>query len=161
MTFKPPRDLARTVDMFTTFTEHEPRDIGVFAERLALPEAMGRVGKGLWVAYRSDKWTGKMQNYIHEHEAPFPSYYFPNAKGGGRRASLPGRPKSLAMLGQCLGWSWQDSDGNVVEAEITKPYPELYCSPNGKVLFVISNKSRLECACWGGGLVVEDRGIVG
>ena len=69
--------------------------------------------------------------------------------------------ETLTALGLCcLGFSYDSGDG-VVEAKVTKPYPELYTIPSGHALIVVQAKRKVLALIWGGKLRVERRGIVG
>jgi len=79
------------------------------------------------------------------------------------RASTTDEATSIYLLGECLGFTYEDDDG-LVEVKTAQPYPELYSVPSGKALLVIDvsgSKAKLLFAIWGGGLDVKPEGIVG
>lgn len=91
-----------------------------------------------------------------------------NLKGGGDGdedvVTVPEKFRdvgALTKLGECLGFCVRSSDGEDVEAEATAPLPELYCTPDGKCLFVIQSKKKVIAMSWGGALGVFARGIDG
>jgi len=147
--------------MFLEFHQLDPKKVGQFG-RLEIPEEAVLVGEAKYIAYRSNKWSGKGENYIHDHEGGVKTYR-PDSRAG-RVVDVPEAVRSvqtLVRLGHCLGFGYTNEEGQLVEAKIKTPTPELYCAPNGSVLFVIQNKSSIKAMMWGGNLDVTWRGIVG
>lgn len=161
------------VDKFREFNRFDPRWVGEFGVEMQIPASMRRLGDAKAVMYRSGKVDPETmrkprrpQNYIHEHDAGVEACV---VVGGGldlpehEVIEVPGwllEVDSLVLLGDCLGFSFDAGDGEV-EVIGDSPLPELYCTPCGKALVVVQDKTRLEALIWGGALGVEGRGIVG
>lgn len=159
---KTPSDMSEGVKKFMEFHQLEPKRIATFAPGFKIPKKISRIGAAEWVAYCSSKWTGKKENYIHDHQygvnvyepnknsLDYPVYAVPN---------YISNAKTLIRLGDCIGYDTKKfNDKSVVEKS---RYPSLYCTPNGRALLVIEGRSRLIAMIWGGGLDVTARGIVG
>ena len=130
------------------------------AINLKIPKTLKCAGEALWVGYASTKWTGKRVNYIHDHEGGVNCY---RPDSGEYKEEVPyaaTKAKTVVRLGECLGFGYDDN-GKEVIGKVKKPYPELYCTPDGSVLLVIENKSKIIAMMWGGNLNVTSRGIVG
>jgi hypothetical protein len=67
---------------------------------------------------------------------------------------------SLVLLGDCLGFTYENEYGEAIEASATNPLPELYTIPSGRALVVVQSKRTVLALLWGGKLGVEARGIV-
>lgn len=156
------------VEMYRSFQGFEPRKIGAFSARFAIPDHVTCVGPALNVMYRSDKndpSTGepvkKPIDYIHDHEDGVHVYRCDRAAEGGQ-VTVPSFIKnvdSLVLLGECLGFTY-DADEGAIEATPTRPLPELYTIPSGRALLVVQSKAKVLALIWGGSLGVEARGIV-
>lgn len=157
-----PDDYADGVSKYMEFHQLEPTEIGEMS--FDIPETIVCVGSAQWVAYRSDKWTNKNENYIHEHEYGVKCYHADATEDEGDECDVPEwiyAAKTLVRLGDCLGYLYIGADGEPCEAMVEKPYPELYCTPDGNALIVVEDKCRLVALIWGGNLGVTARGIVG
>ena len=160
--------MSSAVRKYVQFHQHEPKKVGQFSKDLVIPEIITCVGQAKDVLYRSDKLnpsTGEDEgwiDYIHKHSSGV--YCYLTEKGApGELAHVPHwiqDARELVWLGQCLGFSFTDHDGEPHEAKGTNPLPELYCTPSGKALLVIQGKRRILAMMWGGKLTVEPRGIV-
>lgn len=156
-----PRDLNDGIKRFLTFNKLDPAKVGQFHSSFRIPEAINVVGEAMYTCYRSRKWENKFHDYIHDHEA--------GVKVGrldepGRRTALPRwlvETTTLVRLGYSLGFGYKSTDGDTVEAEVTKPLPELMCDPSGRALLVVAKKKTIIAVFWGGYLDVTERGIVG
>lgn len=156
-----PKDLNAGLKRFETFHKLEPNKVGQFDSSFVMPNEVSVVGQAVFTCYRSNKWTKKSCDYIHDHEA--------GVKVGrldepGKRTALPSwlvEATTLVRLGYSLGFGYTDARGDLVEAEVSKPLPELYCDPSGRALLVIAQRKRLVAVFWGGYLDVTPRGIVG
>ena len=149
-----PADLSDGVKKYMEFHQLEPKRISTFAFKI--PKTMRRVGAAEWTAYRSSKWTGKKDNYIHEHSAGVHIY------ASGREYDVPLHirdTKTLVRLGDCLGYDTKKFDDR--SAVEKSRYPSLYCTANGRALLVVEGRSKLIAMIWGGSLGVTARGIVG
>ena len=156
-----PHDFSKGLEMFWEFHQLEPVKAGEFNRGFKIPSEIACVGDGLWITYASTKWTGKRENYIHDHEQGV-KYYRPDVKENKRSTIITAhKAKTLVRLGDCLGFSYKDKDGKEVEASVKRPYPELYCTPDGSVLLVIEGKRKLLAMAWGGHLDVKQKGICG
>lgn len=154
--------------MYERFQGHEPRKIAAFSKAFRIPTIVTLAGPALNVMYRSDKndpSTGKEVrapiDYIHDHEEGVNVYRTDRSTGRGNKA-VPGwicDVDSLVLLGDCLGFTY-DTDEGAIEAEPTRPLPELYTIPSGRALLVIQSKRTVLALIWGGRLGVEARGIV-
>lgn len=157
-------DTRRGVTRYIKFHGKEPRNIEPFNSGLKIPERIGFAGKALFSTYRCDKLNGtdnpgEVINYAHDHEAGTQVY----VPGGRMQVRVPPtiqKVQTLVRLGKCLGIGYRDADGNEMEGLGTAG-TELFCTPDGHALLVISNKRRLEAMIWGGKLRVLERGIVG
>ena len=155
--------------MYTRFNGHEPLDIGEFKSSFRIPSLVALAGPAVNVLYRSKKndpttgaQTKRAIDYIHDHDKGVNVYRTDAAfRGEGVRAvpKFISGARELVLLGQCLGFAYRDGDEEV-EAEPTRPYPELYTIPSGRALLVVQNKQRVLALIWGGRLGVESRGIV-
>lgn len=66
-----------------------------------------------------------------------------------------------ANTGEGLGFIYTYDDGSIGGAMVDSPYPDLYCTPDGKCLLVIENHKKIRAMIWGGSMCVKDVGIVG
>lgn len=160
----------KALRLYVGFHQKDPKKVGNFDPRLVIPAEAQLIGHAVHVLYRSDKLnptTGEDEgwiDYIHEHDANVKVYRCDRSPGGpeGITRRVPAwlqRVDELDWLGYCQGFAFEDDDGEK-EVKGTKPYPELYCTPNGKALLVIQSKRTLLAMIWGGRLGVEPRGIV-
>jgi hypothetical protein len=157
------------VEMYRSFQGFEPRKIGAFSFGFYIPDHATLVGPALNVMYRSDKndpSTGKPVkkpiDYIHDHEDGVSVYRCDRAAEGGQ-VTVPSFIKSvdsLVLLGDCLGFTYEDENGDAIEASPTNPLPELYTIPSGRALLVVQSKAKVLALIFGGRLGVEARGIV-
>lgn len=159
--------MKRAIDKYVEFHQFDPYEIGEFARGFQIPHDVTLVGAGRYVLYSSDKLnpsTGEDEgfiDYIHEHK-PGVRVYRPGVPGRSRR--VPGYIRDvseLVLLGECMGFGYDDGDGNEVAAEPDAALTELYAIPSGKALIVVENKRCVCALIWGGKLGVEARGIVG
>jgi hypothetical protein len=119
------------------------------------------------VLYRSDKLdpeTGRQPrkpiDYIHEHDGGV-HVYRTDGRADTEVPRFISGAKELVLLGQCLGFAYEDVDGGEeVEAQVRTPYPDLYTIPSGRALLVIQGRRSVLAIIWGGRLGVEARGIV-
>ncbi len=149
------------IEKFREFHASEPRKVSAFADRFAIPTSVVRVGRAVNVMYRSSKW-GERADYIHEHDEGV-YVHLPRARRlEGRTIQVPAwiaNVTALRKLGLCLGFTFT-RDGEEIDAQVSTPLPELYCTPDGRALLVISDQRTVEAIIWGGNLGVESRGIV-
>lgn len=162
---KEPKDIDAGIHKFLEFHQLEPKSVGHFASSFKIPGWATYVGAPAWVAYKSDKWTGKNERYIHEHELGVKCCV---AKGSeiteGPIISIPSyvtSVRTLVRLGACLGFAYVGFDGEEIEAHVSKPFPELFCIPSGRALVVVDKKTEFCAVMWGGSLDVTQRGIEG
>jgi hypothetical protein len=157
------------VKKYVEFHQFEPRSIGEFGHGFSVPREAFKVGTGKYVLYRSDKLnptTGEDEgfiDYIHEHK-PGVSVYRTDAPDDGPLRRVPKyicETSQLVLLGECLGFAYEDEEGQEIVAEPGKSFVQLYTIPSGKALLVIEGQSRVCALIWGGKLGVEPRGIVG
>lgn len=156
-----PHDLKRAISKWEEFHDLDHETVGKFRVS-SMPKTVTVVGDMTWVLYASTKWTGKRENYIHDHEAGVKCGRT-DSDAEGKTVKVPKwiqETKTLVFLGDCLGFAYEDDEGEEIEAATKRPYPGLYCTPDGKCLVVVENKSRVAAVIWGGWLDVEDRGIV-
>ena len=123
-------------NLYESFHRYAPKKIGEFDHRFAIPSHVFKQGKAVNVLYRSSKIDPetlkkprKPVDYIHDHDPGVHTYL---TKGEGTRVAVPEwirELEALTLLGQCLGFAFQNSDGKEVSAEGRKPLPELYASP--------------------------------
>lgn len=158
---------------FREFHRKDPRSTGAFHADLEIPERAWKLGDSIHVLYRSDKVipeTGvqpkKPVDYIHEHDSwGVESFTTMRPHRTPRdQVAVPDFIRDaeyLVLLGQCLGLAYRATATSIVELGSRPPLPELYTTPCGRALLVISGKRELDYLVWGGGLGVEDVGIVG
>lgn len=160
-------ELAAAREKYEEFHRYEPKKEGSFPASFKIPARLLCAGKGKFVTYRSAKVDPatlqkprKPVDYIHEFNAGVHVYLADKNPD----TSVPETFRdvgALVKLGDCLGFCVIDSDGEEVEAVGKRPLPELYCTTDGKCLFVIQDKKEVVAAIWGGALGVFARGIDG
>lgn len=164
-------DREAALERYKAFHRFDPKDIGEFPSSFKIPAKMKRVGPAKWTTYRSGKVDPatlkrpkRPVNYIHEHDAGVHVYVPVDDKEfAGETVSVPTDFRdvtALAMLGESLGFCVQVDDDEI-EAENEGKLPELYCSSDGKCLYIIEDKRELVAMIWGGALGVFPRGIDG
>jgi hypothetical protein len=166
----PPVAARAAVDKYREFHQKDPKRIGEFGRGFAIPTHVLEVGDAKNVLYRSDKLDPETLeqpdrpiNYIHDHD-PGVCVYEPCDEDEDDATAVPywiGECEALVLLGTCLGFAFQPDGGELVEARVRAPRPELYTTPCGRALLVIQSKRKVLAMMWGGSLGVEDRGIVG
>lgn len=131
-----------------------------------MPKTVYHVGKAIWTYYESPKWEKKNHAYKHEHEAGV-KYYIAVDDGEGRPCKVPGfilktqtNNEPLIWLGKYIGGEYEDLEGEIVDVDPAKPYPDLFMIPDRTAL-VVASKRGVEALIWGGNLNVIDAGIVG
>ena len=157
------------IDKYREFHRYDPKDVGLMPS-LRVPTRLHKAGNASWVIYRSRKTDPETLqkprapiDYIHEHDAGV-HLYVPE---GQLDTDVPGKFRDPDMayvkLGELLGFAYVDPaiSKDVIEAEGTKPLPELYCTPDGHALLVIQSKRTVLAMMWGGALGVFARGIDG
>jgi hypothetical protein len=152
--------------MYRTFHQNDPKRI-TKSSSLRVPKQARLVGDALEVLYRSDKRdpsTGKQPrkpiDYIHEHDEGV-KVYLPDGRADTDVPDFIHTTTELVLLGDCLGFTYYDEEGDQeIEAQVSRPLPELYTIPSGRALLVIQNKRTILAIIWGGRLGVEARGIV-
>lgn len=161
------------IGKFVEFQGFEPRYIDTFSRGFAIPLVCFDVGPAISEVYRSDKVDPETatlprgtQDYIHHHGTGVTMYRVGVGAAALKKGHEKRTPKwirnceSLVLIGECLEWSYRYGDDEV-QAVAEEPYPELYCTPNGRALLVIDKKRHVVAMIWGGKLRVERRGIVG
>ena len=159
----------KAVGLYEEFHRFPPKKIGAFAPGFKIPSRVVCAGRAVDVLYRSGKVDpstlqkpSKPIDYIHEHDDGV-HLYMPRSRWVGREVATPAYVRDvqeLVLLGQCLGFSFDDEVGEYVEGKVQRPYPELYAIPSGRALLVVQDKRVVEALVWGGRLGVEARGIV-
>lgn len=158
------------VAKYQEFNRYEPKKI--LERKLEIPLAMYRGGPSKWVTYRSQKVDpttlqrpSRPLNYIHEHGSGVVTHLAQKTRhSADRDVDVPQRFRSVAALvrlGHCLGFCFEDPDGQECEVEGTHPLPDLYATPDGKCLLVIQSMKTVLAMMWGGALGVYARGIDG
>lgn len=163
---------AAAVRKYREFNGHEPTHVDM-SDAFRWPVWCYQMGPAIYEVYRSKKMdpeTGvfpkKPRDYIHHHDPGVMLHRCdPAAKrlAGARPKRIPAwlrSTRSLGLIGQCLEWQYEYGDDDVT-AEASAPYPNLYCTPNGRALVVLSPRDKVLVLMWGGKLRVEARGIVG
>jgi len=171
---RPQIDEDRAADaarLYETFHRYEPKVIGAFPSSFEIPKTLYLAGKAVDVMYRSAKVDpatlrkpSKPVNYIHEHDSRGVKCYLPRGDADGPATDVPDKFRgvsALTRLGFCLGFKFEDEDGQWVDADARAPLPDLYATPDGRCLLVIQSRRRVLAMVWGGGLGVYARGIDG
>lgn len=166
-----PDEREAAVERYKTFHRYDPKDVGEFPASFAIPAKMKCAGPAKWTTYRSgkvDPATLKLPkrpvNYIHEHDAGVHVYVpVDDDDFDGKTVTVPREFRevgALTKLGESLGYCVKVDDDEL-EAESVAPLPELYCSSDGKCLYVVQDKREVLAMIWGGALGVFARGIDG
>lgn len=158
------------IEKYREFHRYDPKKI-IVGEGFTIPATMYRAGAAKWVTYQSTKVDpatlrkpSRPVNYIHEHDAGVVTYLARAADAGGAAVDVPQRFRgvpALTRLGYCLGFCFEDADGELRETKGSRPLPDLYTTPDGKCLLVIQSRRTVLAMEWGGGLGVFARGIDG
>ena len=152
----------RALKMYSKFHQLEHRKIVDL--HCKMPKQVTCEGAATWTLYESPKWEDKYHGYKHEHEAGVKSHWCLE-DGEGPIVNVPGwlqNTDQLTWLGYYLGGEYIDCNGETVELTTAKPYPDLFCTPDGTALVVIDHKpNRVTALIWGGNLNVTALGIVG
>lgn len=158
------------IKKFEEFHARPVRDIRNFSSSLELPMEAAFAGEAKQVLYRSDKLNPTTNvdegwvSYYHDHSRGVKLYRCDAAAmRSGNVHKIPSwihRVEELTWLGQCMGFTYRDIEGNEQDTKATKPLPDLFCIPSGKALLVIQDKRRVLAIMFGGRLAVESRGIV-
>lgn len=162
---------SEAIAKYREFHRYDPRKIGVFPDSFRIPDHMYRAGKADFVTYRSRKVDPETLrrprnpvNYIHHHESGVVCYLPRATDADGDRVDVPVRFRdapALTRLGDCLGFCFEDLDGEKCEVESRDPKPDLYTTPDGECLLVIQSRKTVLAMMWGGSLGVFARGIDG
>lgn len=167
------RKLDQAVSLYKRFHQLEPRRVGEFPASFTIPREAFYVGEALQVLYRSDKLNPVTSidegiiDYFHDHEGGVRMYRCDRAgEEDGPLKPLPERvwkQEALTELGlRCLGFSYKNWEGHIVDGRPKGRQPELYAAPpNGKVLYVVEDKRRVVAIMLGGRLKVTRAGIEG
>lgn len=162
----------KAVEKFLEFHRKDPKEL-VTDMDFTWPRQIRCMGPATWVTYRSTKVIPdtmedpgrKGVDYIHEHDAGVELYVpIGTTSATGKLTDVPEFVRdceALTLLGVCTGFGFKDATGKEGEAQGKKPYPEIYCTPDGRALVVIQDKKQILAMMWGGTLGVEGRGIVG
>ncbi len=165
--------LDQAKEIYEAFHRYPPKKIGEFGSRFSIPGELRVGGKGVYVAYRSGKVDpstlkkpSRPVNYIHHFNAGVNVYLPVDEQGFEDRKviEVPAEfraPDALALLGLNLGYQFLHDGDEITAEEAIAGAPELYCSPNGKCLYVIERKRTVVAMMWGGALGVFPRGIDG
>jgi hypothetical protein len=162
-------DRAReAISKYKEFHRYDPKTVGEFPASFRIPQAVHRAGPAKHVLYQSGKVDPETLrkprrpvDYIHEHDAGVVCYV---TDGDGPLVDVPRafvEAQALTRLGYCLGFKFEDADGEECDAEGRPPLPDLYCTPCGKCLLVIQDRKTVLAMMWGGALGVFGRGIDG
>lgn len=147
-------------------TFHQRHARGEVPIHATIPTRLTVLGDAVHVAYRSNKWTGKWVNYIHEH-GPDVTIYAPVAVArelGLEEIRVVDTPLFVRVdvgvwLGTCLGFKAEGAQ--TVEAEgVLRGDCQLLTNPAGNALYIAEPK-RLLAVIWGGSLDVRPEGICG
>ncbi len=146
------------VGMFVTFNSFDPKQL-TYEPQFQWPERVRCLGEATWITYRSKKVipdNGVKPRGWQHYNSGVSSY----ACDGKPDTDVPlfiTDCTALALLGDCTGIGF----GKTGEGKTTAPYPELYATPCGRALILVQSKRKVVGMIWGGGLDVQDRGIVG
>jgi len=164
-------DAKQAVAKYREFHRYDPQQIGEFPASFCIPERVYQAGAMKFVCYRSGKVDpetlkkpSKPVNYIHDHDAGVTCYLPGPGDAEGPEVDVPREfvdAPALTRLGHCLGFCYEDLDGEEQEGEGRDPLPDLYTTPDGKCLLVIQSRRTVLAMMWGGALGVYARGIDG
>lgn len=91
----------QAIRLYEDFHQRKPSKIGqIDLQWPSKARGFGYYHRSLITSYHSDKWD-VLENYFHEHHAPFPVVLEPYKKGMIRYRYLA-RPKALTLLGEPL-----------------------------------------------------------
>jgi len=161
--------LRRAVNLFETFHQFEPRDVGEFSRGFEIPKQAICIGDAKVMYYTSDKLNPETHEdegdiaYFHDHRKGVRMYVTDESRPGDWR-NIPKwiwNTQALVRLGTCDGFDYEDFDGELKEAKATGRKPDWYALPSGKALLVIQDRRKVLAIAWGGELRVEWRGVVG
>jgi hypothetical protein len=107
---------------------------GIFPlpESVQWPKGVRTWGNAIRTLYESDKWhpKGDTTQYYHDHDKGV-TFYTPD-DGADAEPFMHDWPEEVALLGQCIGFVVEESDGNLAEG-IMKGKNILVASPDGWV----------------------------
>jgi len=162
---------AEAIAKYQEFHRYDPKKVGWFPASFCVPDRVYLAGKAVNVRYRSAKVDPetlrrprKPVDYIHDHDAGVTCYVTHQPDMDAVEVDVPRtfvEAKSLTRLGYCLGFCFEDPEGERCEAEGRAPLPDLYTTPDGKCLLVIQGRKTVLAMMWGGALGVFGRGIDG
>ena len=167
------KGLRKAEQLYGDFHQFEPDDVGNFAPWFSIPADVMRVGTAGTMYYTSDKLNPETLEdegcvrYYHEHGPGVMACLALGAEGlpgDGRVKRVPlwiRDSEVLVKLGTCDGFDYTAFDGELEEVRATSPKPEWFCTPCSKALLIIQGRAQVLAIFWGGGLHVEDRGVVG
>lgn len=161
------KPIDKAIRQYEIFHQREPNDVAEVA--LRIPDRIYRVGEAVDVMYRSDKADPetlriprKPVDYIHDHKSGVHCYRVDDRHGVPTKVPQFIHAAALVRLGECLGFTYRDDDGDEIEARVKRPRPDLCTIPSGKALLVVDvEANKVLAMMWGGELCVEARGIVG
>lgn len=166
-----PEAARQAAEKYEEFHRYAPEQIVVGPSSFRIPARMFLAGPALAVMYQSRKVDpetlrrpARPVNYIHEHDAGVECYLSQRADAEGPETEVPRQfreVEALTRLGLCLGFAFEDADGEQCEVESRAPLPELYATPNGRCLLVVQSRREILAMMWGGALGVFARGIDG
>jgi hypothetical protein len=174
-----PEVRATAIEKYKEFHRYEPTKLTEFPKGFLIPRKMVRAGAAKWTTYRSGKvdpstlkTPKRAISYIHEHGIGVSVYFEPDAPeldeldvDERQVVELPDKfteTQALVKLGDNLGFCIKGENGDEdAEFESSGKLPELYCTPDGRCLFVVQDRKEVIAAIYGGGLGVFSRGIDG
>lgn len=167
----PDEELGLPPDFKTGLRKHyqfhgkDPNDVGVFSASFQIPTRIGLVGKALFSAYRCSKKhgtdaPGRVISYHHDHEGGTRVYKISSRTTQVVVPAYIRNAETLVRLGTCVGVAYADPEGNEYVG-LDDKRSDLFCTPNGHALLVVTDRRKLEVMIWGGRLRVLEKGIVG
>lgn len=157
-----PDDMSQGLQLYAAFHQLDYKKIVQFPN-LVIPAKAYHSGQATWTYYESKKWEGTTHGYKHEHESGVKIAWTDQSEDADKLINVPEfirKTKTLVRLGAYIGGEYEDFDGDIIDVDVSKPYPDLFSIPDGTALLIIDAQG-VVAIIWGGNLNVTARGIVG
>jgi hypothetical protein len=151
-------------DVYREWNERDPDKVSVVKVDLPPDGIVGAIGKGVMIAYRSNKWQkdkSTTEDYQHDHDKNSPPTIY-HESGEGRIKSVDSMLKNdeIIDLGHCIELVGEGPDGEVLEFKISESKKaRLVCTNDKKTLIILQSGGPIFIT--GGVMKVTARGIEG